>query len=237
MFEITCLLSDLTVTLTKVLAVVFPIYAIYSFQRRDDYELLRVCFFMSITILILGFVCTWFSGLKMWRVVGVAGDISLELIYSGWKNSFRPVIWSFLSAFVLLGVGFAGPYFKNRITKKVLEPALAVVIPTLLVLLVFSSSFIIPELFPASDQFSTPSWIKHIGNLSLASFFTFTLLGIPVLVWWAYKIKSFFISNPDYPWKKTLISYYVLCTIFVICCLILFLIAYLRDSFYYECWL
>jgi len=225
-------------TLTKVLAAVFPIYAFYSFQRRDDYELLRLCYFMSIVILIIGIASVWYSGIQMWQVVGAAGDISLELIYRGWKNSFTPITWSFLTAFILMGVGFAGPQFKSRITKKVIEPALAFVIPTSLTLFTFVLSVIILELAPIEDHFylrHNTGWSGFVENLALTSFFAITILGVPVLVWWAFKIKSFLRSNPDFHRKKILISYFVLCTFFVISGLILLLIAYWRESFYYWC--
>lgn len=59
-------------------------HVIYSLRRRPAASLILRSFILSTVVLFIGGVGTWWSGLAMWRVAGVTGDISLDLLYSGW---------------------------------------------------------------------------------------------------------------------------------------------------------
>lgn len=48
-------------------------------------------FGMTITLLGLGTFGTWRSGLAVMEAIGAAGDVSVDLIFEGWRRSFWPL--------------------------------------------------------------------------------------------------------------------------------------------------
>lgn len=87
-------LQDLLWIAPIVVGVIAIGLALYFKSKRPPITTVFLCFLMSIITIGVGTFGTWEGGLLIYEVLGVAGDITAEMMYEGWKNSWLPMIIS-----------------------------------------------------------------------------------------------------------------------------------------------
>jgi len=78
--------------------------AFYFKSKRPPIATVFLCFLMAILTIGVGAFGTWRGGLYIYEVLGVAGDITAEMMYQGWKNSWLSMIISGITTAFLFAI-------------------------------------------------------------------------------------------------------------------------------------
>lgn len=100
-------LYDLLWIVPLVVGIAVVLFAAFWFRRRSAISTVYLCFALAVLEIALGAFGSWRGGLELFVILGVAGDISPELLYDGWKLSWRPLYFAAGSTFVLLLIATA----------------------------------------------------------------------------------------------------------------------------------
>lgn len=77
-------------------------FALVWQRRSAALSTVYLCFALAVLVFTLGALGSWRGGLELFVILGVAGDISAELLYEGWKRSWHPLYYSVTAVGALL---------------------------------------------------------------------------------------------------------------------------------------
>ena len=189
-------------------------HVIYSFRRREAASLILRSFILSVVVLFIGAAGGWHSGLAIWRVAGVTGDISLDLLYSGWKHSWWPLIISGGATLLLISIAVLAFHRRSQLPSVTpMELSRALAIPAVGVLILVLIGFLVEVLF---DPFNWPhptmpaeGWIYRLMALGAIGYFALAILGIPYAIFWGLTLWRRRSAQPSSAVSKSLIVFFV----------------------------
>lgn len=169
-------------------------YVFYIRKRRSKLTTLLITFSLSLFLLLIGFLGSWRAGYEIWVIVGAAHDISIDLMYRGWKNSWQPIYISGFFSIVLYAFAVVVHFQKQHEIIKTKEREHAVLLSIMpailaisLILLIVTSHLI--------DISEFPFYIYPLMIILLFSYYLVPFLGIPYLLYWGYKINKYRTNN------------------------------------------
>lgn len=184
-------------------------YLLYIRKRKSKLTTLLITFSLSLFLLLIGFLGTWRAGYEIWVIVGAAHDISIDLMYRGWKNSWLTIYIS--GIFSILLYAFALIVYLQKqpevIQPKERERAFLLSIVPALFVISFILLIIISHLIDISEF---PFYIYPLMIILLLSYYLVPFLGIPYLLFWGYKINQYRTNNG----KKSV--FWVMMTLFLL---------------------
>jgi len=187
-------LGELLLVLPIIVGLAAIGHVIYSYPRREAASIVMRCYLLSVIILFVGAIGTWRSGLAMWAAVGVAGDISMELLYSGWRRSWWPVIVAAGAIVPLVGIATAAVNRRAVPTaRRPMELQIVLAIPAAVILLFVLIGLAVEMIFePLAYPYRLPEidpityWLLAIGAVG---YFALALFGIPYAIIWGLVLK------------------------------------------------
>lgn len=185
------------------------VYVVYSSKRKEKLRLGLIAHGLTLLILLIGAIGTWISGYEIWLLVGAASDISVDLMYRGWKNSWYSL---YISGFFATALYVTTLYVSFSKSKTLIEPQKkdraiilsyipAILIAAFLLLLAFSL---------ITDISDFPYYIYPIMVVIMFSYYVVPLLGLPYLAFWGYKIYKYKSATGMNSTFFTILSIYIL---------------------------
>ena len=158
-------------------------YAWYSSRRREAIATVMACFILSVFVLTLGALGTWRSGLELWILLGVSGDISADLLYEGWRHSWRPLIVSGASTVGLLGIATTAKLRSPVVPteRKATEAAVWMAVPAVIVISIVFTGFVLEALIDAAAvDYRLFPFIAFV----MGAYYLLAIAGIPYMIIW-----------------------------------------------------
>lgn len=182
------ILNELLWLLPLVVALMAVSHAIYSYRRRSSASVVMRCLVLTVVVMVAGAVGSWISGLQMWKVVGIAHDVSLELLYEGWQRSWWPLFIAGAASMPILGIATAA--FRKTIppTRNHMELSTAFAIPAIAVLFLVATGLVIEvmvnPLGSSTGLYTGPIWVAWVFALATIGYYTLALCGVPYALAW-----------------------------------------------------
>jgi len=205
-------------------------YAAYSYWRRAKLSTIMTCFALSFLVVVLCGLGTWRLGLELWTLTGVAGDITAEMLFEGWKHSWRPIVIAGICSTFLLAIAIAARLRPPKVPVKHTEKdrQILMAIPPALITVIFAIVVILDLATDMSVTMGTTSpELYPLMALLLLAYYLFATVGIPYVILWGLLL---------YRWKKKEEVSRVWWLLATFHSLFAILTCLLSGSFYYAAW-
>lgn len=197
-------------------------YASYSLRRREAISTIMSCYVLSGVVLLFGVAGTWRSGLAIWEVLGVAGDISAELLYDGWKHSWWSLAISGLGATILLGIATVARVRRSRppLPKPQADAAVTMAYPAgavaCLVIMGMAVESATPSFLSTSDLSPQAQLTYKLMAVALLGYYVLAFLGIPYFVVWGARLMRWRQRTTEERWRRVITGFYFVCALFTL---------------------